>query len=538
MSVVAEGLLLGMCGARKVRMMASSARRHGYVAGAPGTGKAATLQVLAEAFSDIGVPVFATDTSGELAGMSQPGGGDAAMDRRAKKLRLGANWAREGYPVVLWDALGGGGSGGGQGHPLRTTVSALGPLLLSRMLGLNDTQEAVLTVVYRVADEMGLLLLDTKDLRAMLKYCAEHAAEISTEYGSVSAASVGTIQRTLLQFEERGGVRLLGEPAIDVMDLVAGAGGGGGGALGGGETGGGGRGVVNLLVAERLVTSRRTYSALLLWLLGELSARLPEVGGGAGRAPALVVLIDDAEVLFEDAPAWLIDTVEQLLRSLSARGVGVFFATENPVDLPERVLCHLGTKVQHALRDYTPRDERRVVAAAELLRSNPAFLTELVLTAMEPGEALVSVIGEDGTPSRVERVVMVPPHAHMGTLGEDARRALCAASPMAGRYEVTVDRESAYEVLKVRLEATAAERAAAASAAAEAKAALQQARLEAAQARAVAAAERATRASQGRGDAMLDAAGKSAARSIGNQVGRTIIRGILGAALKTGVTGN
>jgi DNA helicase HerA-like ATPase len=296
--------------------------------------------------------------------------------------------------------------------------------------------------------------------------------------------------------------------------------------------------VVNLLVAERLVTSRRTYSALLLWLLGELSARLPEVGGGAGRAPALVVLIDDAEVLFEDAPAWLIDTVEQLLRSLSARGVGVFFATENPVDLPERVLCHLGTKVQHALRDYTPRDERRVVAAAELLRSNPAFLTELVLTAMEPGEALVSVIGEDGTPSRVERVVMVPPHAHMGTLGEDARRALCAASPMAGRYEVTVDRESAYEVLKVRFEATAAERAAAASAAAEAKAALQQARLEAAQARAVAAAERATRASQGRGDAMLDAAGKSAARSIGNQVGRTIIRGILGAALKTGVTGN
>ena len=511
-----DGLLLGTSGTSEVRMLPSSATRHGFVAGAPGTGKTVTLQVLAEAFSDIGVPVFATDTSGELAGMSQPGGGNAAVDRRVQKLGLDAAWSRDGYPVTLWDAL------GAHGHPVRTTVSEMGPLLLSRMLNLNDTQEAVLTVTFRVADENGLLLLDTKDMRAMLKYAADHAGEISTTFGSVSASSIGTIQRALLQFEGRGGVRLLGEPALDVMDFL--------------QTGSDGRGVVNLLVADRLVVPRRTYSALLLWLLTELCGRLPEARD-VGQ-PALVVLIDDAHLLFEDAAPPLIDTVDQMLRALSGRGVGVFLATENPVDLPERVLCHLGTKVQHALHDFTPRDERRVAAAAELLRANPAFLTELVLTAMDPGEALVSVVAEDGTPSRAERTVMVPPHAHLGAVSEEARRALCAGSPMAGRYDVAVDRESAYEVLKVHAEGVAAADAAARAAEAEGKAALQQARIETAQARAAAAAERAARASRGRGDAMMDAAGKSAARSIGTQVGRTIIRGILGTILKTGLTGS
>jgi hypothetical protein len=338
-------------------------------------------------------------------------------------------------------------------------------------------------------------------------------------------------------------VRLLGEPALEVMDLLQTE------ARGPSWPGTGGaprwpgprgtrapRGTINLLAAERLVTSRRAYSALLLWLLTELCDRLPEAADDAAN-PALVVLIDDAHLLFEDAPPPLIDTVDQLLRSLSSRGVGVFLATENPVDLPERVLCHLGTKVQHALRDYTPRDERRITAASELLRSNPAFLTEVVITALAPGEALVSVLAEDGTPSRAERTVMVPPHAHLGPITAEARRALCANSPMAGRYDVAVDRESAYEVLKVRSDAAAEAAAVAAEAAAQAKAALQQARLEAAQARAAAAAERAERASQAHANRMIDAAGKSAARSIGSQVARTLIRGVLGAALKTGSTG-
>ena len=511
-----DGLLLGAAGTREVRMRPAAALKHGFVAGAPGTGKTTTVQVLAEAFSEAGVPVFATDVGAELAGMSRPGGGNAAVEQRVDKLKLGAAWIRDGYPVVLWDPL------GSHGHPVRVTVTQLGPLLLSRMLGLNDTQEAVLTVTFRVAHENALPLLDTRDLRAMLKYAADNASAISTTFGGVSAASIGTVQRALLQFEERGGVRLLGEPALDVLDLV--------------RTDERGRGVVNLLATDRLITSRGAYSALLIWLLSELRDRLPEAADP--QKPALVVLIDDAGLLFEGAPQPLIDTVDGILRALSRRGVGVFFATENPVDLPERIVCHLGNKVLHALRDYTPRDERRVTAAVELLRTNPAFMAEIAVTALASGEALVSVVADDGSPSKAERTIVVPPRSHLGPIAEEARLALVASSPIAGRYDAIVDRESAYEVLKARAEEQAAAAAVAAEEAAQAKAALEQARLEAAQARAKAAAERAARTARGRGDQLLDAASKSAVRTMGNQVGRTIIRGILGAIIKTGVTGS
>lgn len=510
----ADGLLLGTSGTsskrtsgrRETRILPASATRHGYVAGAPGTGTTTTLQVLAEVFSDIGVPVLATDTSGELTGLSQPGGPPAAPPSATP------------HPVILWDAL------GTQGHPLRTTVANMGPLLLSRMLNLNDTQEAVLTVTFRAAADSGLLLLDTKDLRAMLKYAADHAAEISTTYGSVSAATIGTIQRALLQFEERGGTRLFGEPALDLRDLL--------------QTDPTSRGTINLLNADRSVMSRREYSALVLWLVTQLRDLLPETAAEPPAAtPTLVVLIEDAHLLFEDAPQPLIDAAEQVLRSLSRRGVGVFLATENPVDLPERVLCHLGTRIQHALHDYTPRDERRVTAASELLRPNPAFITELVVTALAPGDALVSTLNADGQPCPAQRTQIIPPHSQLGAITEEARRALCASSPLAGRYDVAVDRESAYEILKARGEAAAAVAAAAAAAVAEAKAALQQARLEAAQARAAAAAERAARAARAHDTRMIDAAGKSAARSIGTQVAKQLLRGILGAAVKSGSTG-
>jgi len=516
-----NGLLLGTLvtgkrGTPATRLLPATAIRHGYVAGAPGTGKTTTLQLLAESFSQIGVPILAMDTSGELAGLSQPAPpGPAAPGAPAQP------------PVVLWDAL------GTQGHPLRTTIATMPPLLLARLLNLNDTQEAVLTVTLRAAADLDLLLLDTKDLRATLRYAADHAAQISTAYGSVSPQTIGTIQRALLQFEERGGTRFFGEPALDLRDLLGPA--------------PAAPAHINLLNADRSVITRHEYSALVLFLLTQLRALLPETPAAPAAAaqqpappaphPTLLVLIEDAHLIFEDAPAPLIDLAEQLLRALSRRGVGIFLATENPVDLPERILSHLGTRIQHALRDYTPRDERRATAAAELLRPNPSFMTELAITALTPGEALISTLDATGAPCPVERTRVTPPRSQPGAITEEARRALCASSPLAGRYDEPVDRESAYEILKARAEADAAVQAAAAQAAAEAKAALQQARLEAAQARAAATKERAERAAQAHQNRMMEAAGKSAARSIGSQVARQLLRGLLGVALKNGSPG-
>jgi len=511
MTDLSEGLLVGTAGDTEIRLLPKMANRHGLIAGATGTGKTVSLQVLAEAFSAIGVPVFAADVKGDLSGVSQPGGGNARVDERVALLGLETPWESPGFPVTFWDVY------GEQGHPVRTTVSEVGPLLLGRMLQLNDTQEAVLTIAFRVADENGLLLLDLKDLRSMLKYVADNASEVGTTYGNVSPASVGAIQRSLLQLEEQGGDRLFGEPALDLFDFL--------------QTDSSGKGMVNLLVADKLMISPRAYSTLLLWLLSELFERLPEVGDLP--KPKLVFFFDEAHLLFDDTPPALLEKIQQVVRLIRSKGVGVYFVTQNPVDIPDTVLGQLGNKVQHALRAFTPRDQKAVKAMAETFRVNPAFDTETAVTELAVGEALVSILQADGTPSVVERTMMLPPHARIGTITPEQRQSILASSLVAGHYEAQVDRESAYEVLKARADAEAAADAAETAAAAEAKAAETQAKADAAKAKADAAAAKAAAKPASRKDSMVEAFGKSAVRAIGSQVGRQIIRGVMGTILKS-----
>ena len=507
MSEALAGLLIGK-GTVPVEIGPAMANRHGLVAGATGTGKTVTLQVLAEAFSGIGVPVFAADVKGDLSGISQPGGGNAKVDERIATLGLG-EWGFSGSPVTFWDVF------GEQGHPVRTTVSEVGPLLLARMLNLNETQEAVLTIAFRVADENGLLLLDIKDLRSMLKFVADNASEIGTTYGNVSPASVGAIQRALLALEEQGGDRFFGEPALDLFDFI--------------QTDSNGKGFVNILAADKLMTSPRLYSTMLLWLLSELFERLPEAGDLP--KPKLVFFFDEAHLLFTDTPPALLTKIEQVVRLIRSKGVGVYFVTQNPIDIPDTVLGQLGNKVQHALRAFTPREQKAVRAMAETFRVNPAVDVETAVTELAVGEALVSVLLPDGTPSPVERALIVPPHGRIGAIAPAERQAAMAASLVAGHYEAAVDRESAHEVLKARAEAAMAEQDAATAQAEQAKLAEAQAKAEAAQARAAAAAVPKPR-SGGR-DTMLEAFGKSAVRAVGSQVGRQVVRGILGTILSS-----
>ena len=422
-----EPMLIAKHGDVECFVLPALCNRHGLITGATGTGKTVTLQVLAEHLSRIGVPVFMADVKGDLAGLSQPGATSAKFAERLQMIGATApDFA--GCPTVFWDMF------GEQGHPVRATVSDLGPLLLARILGLNDTQEGVLTLAFKIADDRGLLLLDLKDLRALLQHVGENAATFQTDYGNVSAASIGAIQRGLLGLEQQGVDRFLGEPMLNVDDLL--------------QTGDGGKGVINILVADKLMQSPKVYSTLLLWLLSELYERLPEVGDP--DKPKLVFFFDEAHLLFTDAPKPLLEKIEQVVRLIRSKGVGVFFVTQNPLDVPDTVLGQLGNRVQHALRAFTPRDQKAVKAAATTMRPNPAFDTEKAIQEAGVGEAIVSFLDAKGRPGMVERVFILPPASRIGPITLDERKAIIAASPVAGVYEKTIDRESAYEKLKGR----------------------------------------------------------------------------------------
>lgn len=404
------------------------ANRHGLVAGATGTGKTVTLQRLAEGFSNAGVPVFAADIKGDLSGVALPGDSKKPFVDRAAE--IGIPYEPDDYPVVFWDLF------GEKGHPIRATVSEIGPLLLARLLDLNDTQEGVLNIAFRLADEEGLLLLDLKDLRALLAFVSENASALSGVYGNVSKASVGAIQRQLLVLENQGGEAFLGEPALDILDLM--------------RTDRTGRGTINLLAAETLMNTPRLYATFLLWLLSELFEKLPEVGDP--EKPRLVFFFDEAHLLFDGAPKALVDTIERVVRLIRSKGVGVYFVTQNPLDLPDEVLGQLGNRVQHALRAFTPRDRRAVKAAAETFRQNESFDVETAITELRVGEALVSTLGPKGAPSIVERTLVGPPMARVGPATDSERARLITTSPLMGRYDEAVDRESAYEILARRAE--------------------------------------------------------------------------------------
>ncbi|HEX8908209.1 MAG TPA: helicase HerA-like domain-containing protein [Anaeromyxobacteraceae bacterium] len=473
----------------ELALLARMANRHGLVAGATGTGKTVTLRVLAEGFSRLGVPVFMADVKGDLSGLARPGADAPPVADRVKKLGL-ADFRYEAAPVVFWDVF------GKQGLPVRATVSELGPLLLARILGLNDVQEGVLQIVFKVADAGGLLLLDLKDLRAVVQDVSDRAAELRGQYGNVAAASVGAIQRGLLALEAQGGGALLGEPALDLEDLM--------------QTAEDGRGAVNILAADELIRSPRVYATLLLWMLSELFERLPEVGDP--EKPRLVFFFDEAHLLFDDAPKALLDRVEQVVRLVRSKGVGVYFVTQSPLDVPETVLGQLGNRVQHALRAFTPRDQKAVRTAAETFRQRPGLDSAEAITQLGVGEALVSLLDEAGTPAPVQRALVLPPRSQLAPLTPVEREAVVRASPLHAHYAQAVDRESAYEKLRAR-----------AAAAQEGQPPPR---------------SRPGAGWGGRGaprDAaeatldMLGSAAKSAARAAGSQLGREIMRGVLGS---------
>jgi len=421
-----EPLPIAVHGDLTCYLLPGLANRHGLVTGATGTGKTVTLQVIAEHLSSIGVPTFMADVKGDLAGLSQPGQDSPKLADRLKL--IGAAKPRfQGFPVVFWDVF------GEQGHPVRTTVSDLGPLLLARILNLNDTQQGVLTLAFKIADDNGLLLLDLKDLRALLQHIGDNAQQFQTGYGNVSAASIGAIQRGLLGIEQQGADKFLGEPMLNVDDLLQTI---------------DGKGAVNILAADRLMQSPAVYSTLLLWLLAELYERMPEIGDP--EKPKLVFFFDEAHLLFTDAPKPLLDKIEQVVRLVRSKGVGVFFVTQNPLDVPDTVLGQLGNRVQHALRAFTPRDQKAVKSAAETMRANPKFSTESAITELGVGEGLISFLDEKGRPTVVERAYVLPPASRIGPITPEERKAVMAQSPVRNVYEKTVDRESAYEKLQAR----------------------------------------------------------------------------------------
>ncbi|MDM5180897.1 DUF853 domain-containing protein [Massilia sp. DJPM01] len=490
-------------------LLSALVNRHGCITGATGTGKTVTLQVIAEALSGIGVPVFMADVKGDLSGMAKAGSASEKMTKRLGALGVDAPaWAA--CPVTLWDVF------GEAGHPVRATISDLGPLLLARMLNLNDTQEGVLQLVFKIADDNGLLLLDTKDLRSMLQHVGDHAADFRTTYGNISAASIGAIQRGLVALEQQGGDRFFGEPMLNIDDLL--------------QTDAQGKGVVNILAADKLMNAPRLYAVFLLWLLSELFENLPEVGDL--DKPKLVFFFDEAHLLFSEAPKPLLQKIEQVVRLIRSKGVGVFFITQNPLDIPDTVLGQLGNRVQHALRAYTPRDQKAVKAAAETFRPNPALDTAQVITELALGEALVSFLDEKGRPNMVERAYILPPASQIGPIDEAERQRAMAQSVVAGVYEQGIDRESAHELIAAR-----------AAAAEQAHTPAPRARTPAGGARSEVP-ERAPDTSlggmlgglfggsSGKRQSPVEAMVKSAARSIGSQVGREIIRGVLGSILK------
>ncbi len=479
-------------------LLPQMANRHGVITGATGTGKTVTLQKLAEGFSSRGVPVFMADIKGDLTGVTQAGGGNAKIDARNEL--LGITPAFEGFPATIWDVF------GKAGHPLRATVSEMGPLLLSRLLQLNDTQEGVLSIAFKYADDNGMLLLDLKDLQALMTWVGQNAHELTLKYGNVSAASVGAIQRGLLQIDEQGGDNFFGEPAVKLEDFMQTV---------------GGKGVLNLLAADQLINAPKLYSTFLLWLLSELFESLPEAGDL--EKPKLVFFFDEAHLLFSDAPTALVEKVEQVVRLIRSKGVGVYFVTQNPADIPEKVLAQLGNRMQHALRAYTPQEQKGVRAAASSFRVNPKLDTETVITELGVGEVLISTLDGKGVPTMVDRAFVVPPSGRIGPITPEQRAALIANSLVAGVYENVLDRESAYEMLQVAADTRAAEQAAAAEAEMIAKQQEQIAKEEA----------KASRTPSSRNDSLVESVTKSVARSasssIGRQVGNAIVRGVLGS---------
>ncbi len=491
----------------ELALLPALANRHGLITGATGTGKTITLQLLAERFSAIGVPVFMADVKGDLSGLAAPGSVTPKLQERLQALGV-EDYAPAKCPVTHWDVF------GAQGHPVRATISDMGPVLLARLLNLNDTQAGVLQLVFRIADDNGLLLLDLKDLRAMIQYVGENAKSFTTEYGNVSAASIGAIQRGLLTLGEQGAEVFFGEPMLDIADLM--------------QTDDG-RGVVNILAGDKLMGSPRLYSTFLLWLLSELFEQLPEVGDL--DKPKLVFFFDEAHLLFNEAPAALLEKIEQVVRLIRSKGVGIYFVTQNPLDIPDTVLGQLGNRVQHALRAFTPRDQKAVKAAAQTLRANPKFDAETAITELGVGEALVSFLDDKGRPGVVERAAILPPASRIGPQTAAERQATITTSAIYGHYENVIDRESAYEKLKGTAAATAQNADAPAPVGAQPGGGGWLGGLSdlfggsgGGRARA--------------GDSVIETAAKSAARAIGSQVGREIIRGVLGSILGGGSGGS
>jgi hypothetical protein len=514
-----EPLVLAKTGDKNIAILPNKANRHGLVTGATGTGKTVTLQKIAESFSHIGVPVFMADIKGDLSGINLPGGGNPKVQARLELLGLADSYTPEGCPVMFWDVF------GEQGHPLRATISEMGPLLLSRMLNLNETQEGVLNICFKIADDNDLMLIDTKDLRALLQYIGDNAKQFTTEYGNVSAASIGAIQRGLLTLDNQGADKFFGEPALDLADMI--------------QTERR-KGYVNILAADKLMQAPKLYATFLLWMLSELYENMPEVGDL--DKPKMVFFFDEAHLLFDDAPDVLMDKIEQVVRLIRSKGVGVYFVTQNPLDVPDRVLGQLGNRVQHALRAFTPRDQKAVRTAAETFRQNPKINTEQAITELQVGEALVSFLDEKGAPTMVERAFIIPPNSHIGPITDQQRESTIKDSLVYGHYEKFVDRQSAYEVLKDK---TAEEAAADQRAKEEALKAKEDERLrkieeKEAERRRIAEEREIERqrriaekeaAKPSIAEQLLTGVAKSAARNVTSSIGREITRGILGGLL-------
>ncbi|HQF83354.1 MAG TPA: DUF853 family protein [Smithellaceae bacterium] len=502
-------LVIAMSRGEEIVLLPNMANRHGLITGATGTGKTVTLQKMAEAFSSIGTPVFMADVKGDLSGIGAAGVASEKLLNRLASIGI-SDFQPRANTAVFWDVF------GEKGHPVRATISDMGPLLLARLLNLNDTQAGVLTLVFKIADDNGLLLLDLKDLRAMVQFVGDNARQFTTEYGNISTASIGAIQRGLLTIEEQGGNKFFGEPMLNIADLM--------------QTDSEGRGVLNVLSAERLYNSPKLYSTFLLWMLSELFEQLPEVGDL--EKPKLVFFFDEAHLLFNDAPRALLEKIEQVVRLIRSKGVGVYFVTQNPLDIPETVLAQLGNRVQHALRAFTPRDQKAVKTAAETMRANPDFDAAAAITELGVGEALISFLDEKGRPAQVERSFVIAPNSRLGVLTDQERSAAIRRSPVFGYYEKELDRESAYEMLRA-----AAQRTETPAAAAPPKGAGQPPAQSAGQTSGGIAGGLndilfgRTGPRGGKTDGLVQASAKSLARTIGSSVGREIVRGVLGSLL-------
>jgi DNA helicase HerA-like ATPase len=503
---MAASLIIAMSKGKEIVLLPNMANRHGLITGATGTGKTVSLQKMAESFADIGVPVFMADVKGDLAGIGAAGIASEKILKRLESIGI-KEFKPRANTAVFWDVF------GDKGHPVRATISDMGPLLLARLLNLNETQSGVLTLVFKIADDNALLLLDLKDLRAMIQFVGDNAKQFTTEYGNISAASVGAIQRGLLTLEEQGGDIFFGEPMLDIADLM--------------QTDGDGRGVINVLAANKLYNNPKLYSTFLLWLLSELFEQLPEVGDA--EKPKLVFFFDEAHLLFNDAPKALLEKIEQVVRLIRSKGVGVYFVTQNPLDIPESVLAQLGNRVQHALRAFTPRDQKAVKTAAETMRPNPTFDAAAVITELGVGEALISFLDEKGRPAQVERSFVIAPNSRLGVLSEAEQSAAVKNSTIYGHYEKVMDRESAYEKLRTSVHGTEPSAQPMPSANAGQPTAQGGGGLLGGAIGDLLFGRTGPRG--GKTDGLMHAAAKSVARTVGSSVGREIVRGVLGSLL-------